>query len=141
MPKGYYLPESRRGVTQISLPANFSLTPGFSPVNPPLCGKIVSTVFCVGEEAVETANTFLPDKHPDEAGGHREGGWAGHHFFLLAASAARQRNHAAVVACGRQRSPNLSRSLGFGISRFLYAMRKPVRTPKSSAGKTFSRPS
>jgi hypothetical protein len=67
-PKGYYLPESRRGVTQISLRANISLTPGFSPVNRCSVGKPFQRFFCLSEEAVKTAHDFLPAKHPAEAG-------------------------------------------------------------------------
>jgi hypothetical protein len=37
-------------------------------VNPLFREKTVSTVFCLGEEAVETAHDFLPAKHPAEAG-------------------------------------------------------------------------
>ncbi len=48
-----------------------------------------------------------------------EWGIRGHSIHFRAASAARQRYQAAMVACGRQRRPNLSRSLGLGSARFL----------------------
>jgi len=39
--------------------------------------------------------------------------------YFSTPSAARHRNQAAVVVCGRQRSPNLSSSFGLGMERFL----------------------
>ncbi len=44
---------------------------------------------------------------------------AGSPSYFFVASAARQRYHAAVVRCGRQRSPNANNSFTAGRSRFL----------------------
>src|SRR6186997_204171 len=56
-------------------------------------------------------------------------------------SAARQRYQAAAVRNGLHRSPYCNSCCGVGIVGFLYAMRKPLRRPKSSTGKTSGRPS